>query len=418
MNLTPSAGNNYACIDEVWNNPNDDTDYVYGTDVSNLTDVYNCPNPSLSGTINYVRIIGRAKSDTIAQAAAGNYKLSCYDGSSTGYSDNNAPLPTSYSKYYGTWATKPSGGAWSWTDINNLRIGIQCSSPAVADASTLTLRPNGVGNQNQGWTAAGDTNQWECVDEESSDSDTTYVNSTNYSSTCRTQFALPSHTTEVGVIEKVTVYAIAKRSTATNLHINIRTHSTDYESSGDSLTTSYASYNNEWSTNPNTSAAWTWAEIDAVELGVRVGTYTPNARVTQVYAIITYNKTPEIRTTQCYAIVNYTPSASVVTLPDPKNIDLSHSRNIQRKNLPSGNYIVYDAGRGSKTLTIVGTETSAAYTDMDSLKTICHYGAKVTIAGLDDTNLNTDYWVSDIGFSAGPGYPANMYDYKLTLEEL
>lgn len=121
---------------------------------------------------------------------------------------------------------------------------------------------------------------------------------------------------------------------------------------------------------------------------------------------------------QFFAVVNYTPTATVITLPDPKNVDLSHSRNIQRKNLPSGNYIVYDAGRGSKTLTIVGTETSAAYTDMNSLKTICHYGAKVTIAGLDDTNLNTDYWVSDIGFSAGPGYPANMYDYKLTLEEL
>ena len=55
---------------------------------------------------------------------------------------------------------------------------------------------------------------------------------------------------------------------------------------------------------------------------------------------------------------------------------------------------------------------------MDDMKTVCHYGAKVTVAGLDDTNLNGDYWVSDIQFSAGAGYPANMYDYSLILEEL
>ena len=126
----------------------------------------------------------------------------------------------------------------------------------------------------------------------------------------------------------------------------------------------------------------------------------------------------KIDVAQFFVVVNYTPSASVVTLTDPKTVEQSHSRKIIRKTLPSGNYIVYDAGRGAKTLTITGTETSGAYSDMNDIKTICHYGAKVTVAGLDDTNFNTDYWVSDIQFSAGPGYPANMYDYKLTLEEL
>ncbi|MCK5018100.1 MAG: hypothetical protein KAS32_13670 [Candidatus Peribacteraceae bacterium] len=125
-----------------------------------------------------------------------------------------------------------------------------------------------------------------------------------------------------------------------------------------------------------------------------------------------------IKVAQMFVVVNFTPSSTVVTLVDPKNVDLSHSRKIERKNLPNGNYIVYDAGRGAKTLTITGTETSGAYSDMDELKTVCHYGAKVTVAGLDDTNLNTDYWVSDLQFSAGAGYPANMYDYALTLEEL
>lgn len=121
---------------------------------------------------------------------------------------------------------------------------------------------------------------------------------------------------------------------------------------------------------------------------------------------------------QFFVVVNYTSAATTVTLADPKTVDQSHSRKIVRKNLPSGNYIVYDAGRNAKTLTLIGTETSGAYSDMDDIKTICHYGAKVTIAGLDDANFNTDYWVSDIQFSAGPGYPANMYDYTLTLEEL
>jgi len=52
------------------------------------------------------------------------------------------------------------------------------------------------------------------------------------------------------------------------------------------LTTTYTEYTSEWSTSPATGLAWTWAEIDALEAGVRSkvsGLWTGEIRVTQLY---------------------------------------------------------------------------------------------------------------------------------------
>jgi hypothetical protein len=384
-------------------------------------------NPSLSGTINYVRLIARAKAHLYAQSSSGNYKLSCYDGTSTDYSANQAPLTTTYSKYYGTWETKPSGGAWTWATINSLRNGIQCSSPAVITEGQFIMRPNAVGTINEmlrylEWVyqGAGDSTNYTYVDEETSDEAATNVRGN--SGTFKTDtYHCANHTTESGTINSIELffrYRCSLTSTPTDTYGSAAIRIGGgyyYGDTENNATKTFENYSKSWATNP-AGGDWDWTDVDNLEIGHRGKDYYMG---TQVYAVVNYDKSvsPEIRTTQCYAIVNYTPAASVVTLADPKNVDLSHSRRLIRKNLPNGNYIVYDAGRNAKTFTILGTETSGAYSDMEDMKTVCHYGAKVTIAGMDDTNLNGDYWVSDIQFSAGPGYPSNMYDYTLTLEE-
>ena len=142
-------------------------------------------------------------------------------------------------------------------------------------------------------------------------------------------------------------------------------------------------------------------------------------RCTQVYAEVEYtglNQNPEIRTTQLYAVVNYTPSASTVTLSTPEHLSISHSRDIGRHTFPSGDYEVDDYGRGGKTLRIRGREVSSASAKMQSVKDMCHYGNAVTIAGLPDTNLNTDYMIRSFNFEQLPG-EIDIYRWTLILEE-
>jgi hypothetical protein len=126
----------------------------------------------------------------------------------------------------------------------------------------------------------------------------------------------------------------------------------------------------------------------------------------------------KVQVSQLYTLVNYTPSANSVTLNNPQSISCRHKRNIKRVTFPSGNYKVYDYGRNSKTLEINGVEYSSADTKMNTLKTMCHYGAKVTLSGLDDTNLNTDYMITDFEFNEPAGHVNRYYEYRLSLEEV
>lgn len=128
------------------------------------------------------------------------------------------------------------------------------------------------------------------------------------------------------------------------------------------------------------------------------------------------NLDASFRTTQCYAKVNYTPAASTVTLTMPSSLQVGHSRQVSRHTFPSGNYQVDDYGRSGKTLTMSSVVTDSASDTMQSMKDICHNGAAVTIAGLPDSNLNTDYHVVDFNFSQEGG-ESGFYRWGLVLEE-
>ena len=126
--------------------------------------------------------------------------------------------------------------------------------------------------------------------------------------------------------------------------------------------------------------------------------------------------TPQIRTTQSYARVNYIPSPTTVTLTMPDSLQVNHSRQVSRHTFNDGAYEVDDYGRGGKTLTISSVETSSTTETMQDLKDICHFGAAITVAGLPDTNLNTDYHIVDFGFQQQGG-EVDIYRWNLTLEE-
>ncbi len=164
---------------------------------------------------------------------------------------------------------------------------------------TENLLPDGVGTTTQltPFPGTGEEN-WQDVDDAvgSPDDDTTRVQ-TEQTTYQKDTYTTANHTEGHGKINKVTVNFRAMRSdntTSGQAKAVIRTHGTDYEGSVKDLTTSYANYSEEWTTNPFTSANWTWSEVDALEAGVALqrGGTAGDVRCTQVYVVVTYEYIP------------------------------------------------------------------------------------------------------------------------------
>jgi len=164
---------------------------------------------------------------------------------------------------------------------------------AYANPDTETLRPGGVGTTTQ-LTPVGATANWQCVFEDPADGDSSYVKSSSTSWKTDT-YLTQDHSIGSGTISKVTIYVRCKSSNTfggvASARTAIRTHSTNYFGTTITLTGSYANYYTDYTTNPNTLQAWTWSEVDDMEIGVggkNSAAYGWNAYCTQVYAVVTY----------------------------------------------------------------------------------------------------------------------------------
>ena len=157
--------------------------------------------------------------------------------------------------------------------------------------ATETLRPNAAGDLTQITSQYPDSGaHWDKVDEVVADDDTTYLY--HYSESAKTDiYHLPAHSGN-GVISSVVIYNRAKEGTgaAGYLRIMHKTHGTLYESPYAELTTSWTTFYTTLTTNPSTGSAWTWAEIDALQIGTKtwVGTEGYSVVVTQVYVEVNY----------------------------------------------------------------------------------------------------------------------------------
>ncbi len=158
----------------------------------------------------------------------------------------------------------------------------------LASPGVETLRPNAVGATNA-WDPSGATNNWECVDEVPPyDDDGTYAYTTKNNK--RDSYNLQDHTTGSGTISNVRVYARARTlPPAKTLAIEIVVGGITYTGAIQTMTTSYVDYLEDWGQNPNTIAAWTWADIDALEAGF--ANFVAGGiehRVTAVWVEVTY----------------------------------------------------------------------------------------------------------------------------------
>jgi flagellin-like protein len=158
---------------------------------------------------------------------------------------------------------------------------------------TITLRPNGDGTytdldeQGSGWehyTKVDDTG--------SGDGDSTYV----YKMSMGNDWTRDTYTTEntgvSGTINSITVYARCRDAQGDGQgRLAIRTNSQNFEEGDTNLNTgNWQLLSYTWNDNPATASAWTWSEINALEIGVELqeSGYNYDMRCTQVYVEVTY----------------------------------------------------------------------------------------------------------------------------------
>jgi PKD repeat protein len=169
--------------------------------------------------------------------------------------------------------------------------------------STLILRPNAAGTWNQHHHddgSPGNQYNYQEVDEEVPDDDASYIyngfsmNSPSFNLfDADDDYNIPDHTTETGNIISITIYV---RAIDYNIGWNGWTEpslwigSTHYRGAKIQLRDYdyWITHSHTWSNNPATGDTWTWNDIDDLEIGTR----SWGAKVTLVYAEITYEEIP------------------------------------------------------------------------------------------------------------------------------
>lgn len=425
---------NYACVDEELSD--DDTTYVFSESTSELKDLYELPNQSLSGNINYIQVFTKAKSYLYSQHENSIYKIICSPNSvcTNVYKSIDYDLTTGYSNYNKIWTQNPSTVTpWTWTDINALSIGVECSSLTIlGNPLTATFRPNDMGTVDNHQKHNCYVN-YMCVDEEVSDGDNSYLTSAIVDAWRTDLYNIPNHTTETGIISKIVIFAVMRwfkyNEVPPEAKIGLRTNATNYW--GDSFTITDNSYNvfsEEWTINPNTSVAWTWSDIDALEIGWQsYSTDVYTIRTTQVYMVVYYNENvnPEIRTTQCYAKINYTPPVTNCSLNKPNKISYDHDRNIKMLNFWDGTREVYDLSRNSKSVVMSGKEffepsvcsIGCPCERIQCVRDMGLDGSAITISGFTGIRLLTNgiYKIHSFGWKKISDSPIH-YEWILELE--
>jgi len=177
--------------------------------------------------------------------------------------------------------------------------GGQVKLTASSAPGTETMRPDGAGDQTEIDERYPDTGEenWEDVDDaDGHDGDDTYVATDG--GWQEDLYSTDNHTVGAGDINYVKVYFVARATGVPNregAYVHIKTNAAEHDGPWEWLSENYTTYSKQWDLNPETNQAWTWDEIDALQIGVGIrGSRTtgPGAsrytRCTQVYVEVDY----------------------------------------------------------------------------------------------------------------------------------
>lgn len=425
IELTPSgAANNYQCVDDARLTPDEDTTFVYNGSTAVKYDLYDLPDHTTeSGTINYIQVYARAKTHNATPDSVDSFKIIISeDNCANVYKSADKNLMTSYRTYNNVWTVNPrSTVTWTWSDIDNLEIGIECQSPNyVKTDKTLTLRPSGDNDIELSPRPGGTSNYLE-VDEAAPDWNTSYVYWNGDTTKKRDLYDVPNHTTETGTISCVTIYNYNRSLAGGTSHhwTYLETHGTEYSGYHfhPNPGTQWTLYSDEYTTNPYTGSAWTWDEIDDLLIGTGMQWSSQYGQSTQVYAVVSYTEIagPQIRLTQCYVKINYSTS-STCTLQKPEEVVVDHQQQIKMLNFWSGNRAVYGLTRSDRTLVMTGGQWGDDADDvMQCIKDMAIIGDEITITGLNNENYNSSYRIISFGYKKVSEKPL-FYKWILELE--
>jgi hypothetical protein len=170
--------------------------------------------------------------------------------------------------------------------------------------STLTLRPNADGYS--GLTRSStDSEHYALVDETSlNEADYVFADGGSGGQAAYDDFWFPNHSTESETINSVTVKAYCKKvvtgTDANNVTVRplVSIGGTVYYGDAQNLTSSTALYTKAWTTNPATSSAWSWTDIDNLIAGLELtssyigkGNYI-NSYCYQLWVEVDYGEAP------------------------------------------------------------------------------------------------------------------------------
>ena len=135
--------------------------------------------------------------------------------------------------------------------------------------TVLALRPNG--DYSVALTRSTGSDNYALVDEAVLETgDYVYRTPNSYAADI---YGLPNHTTESGVISKVTLKAYLHRTGSASTcyaMLSVEMGGTRYDGDEITVTTTNTLYTVEHTTNPNTGSAWTWQNIDDLVAGCRL----------------------------------------------------------------------------------------------------------------------------------------------------
>jgi RHS repeat-associated protein len=149
------------------------------------------------------------------------------------------------------------------------------------------LRPTGPGSTSQ-WSRVGCTANWDCVDEATPDGDATRVSTTANGAT--DLYAIQDLGGS-GTVNSVTVHAVAAGSQSceppplscfAGLNLLVNGYASAKRTVDDFA---YADVSATWTTNPATGQAWTVAEVNALQAGIKKASGY-DVDVTQVYVVV------------------------------------------------------------------------------------------------------------------------------------
>ena len=129
---TASCPNHYQNVDEASPDYDATTQYVYNSNY--LVDLFNIADSGVgAGTINKITVYAVCKSNVTPNQAS--IKI-CVKIGGTIYEGSEQIVTASYASYSQEWANNPGGGAWIWSDIDALQIGVYARRPHSGFGST------------------------------------------------------------------------------------------------------------------------------------------------------------------------------------------------------------------------------------------------------------------------------------------